>query len=237
MNTARDFACRRWSEWLQYVWQIRRSTARVLATFAAVLALTPALGGCRSDDQMSLLLDDPARRHAITFDRASERLIIEAPEPHDPLSGGQVFGIHKFLRHYKRQSSGSLYISSPRNAGGRHAVKPVLRRLHQIMQEMNIEPSRVRLRSHRNRSGWPTVHLSYQRPVKVAPQCGDWSEDLAVNRERIHYPNYGCATQRNLAATVANARDLLRPRDVSPRSSERRGTTWSEYVRPEKKKK
>jgi pilus assembly protein CpaD len=40
----------------------------------------------------------------------------------------------------------------------------------------------------------------------------------------------GCATQRNLAAAVANPEDLIRPRGETPRPGERRDTVWSKYV-------
>jgi pilus assembly protein CpaD len=40
----------------------------------------------------------------------------------------------------------------------------------------------------------------------------------------------GCATQRNLAAMVANPEDLVHPRGETPRPSERRDTVWGKYV-------
>jgi pilus assembly protein CpaD len=49
----------------------------------------------------------------------------------------------------------------------------------------------------------------------------------------LHYPEFGCATQSNLAGMVANARDLQRPQDEQPRSAERRSQSWSKYIAPE----
>jgi pilus assembly protein CpaD len=88
------------------------------------------------------------------------------------------------------------------------------------------------LRGHRHgaRDGVPTIRLAYQRPVAVPPPCDDWSEDVGRNEERIPYPNWGCATQHNLAVMVDNARDLRQPQAEDPRSSERRSVTWSAYV-------
>ena len=54
----------------------------------------------------------------------------------------------------------------------------------------------------------PPIRLAYQRPVAVPPPCDHWTEDVGRNEERIPYPNWGCATQRNLAVMVDNARDL-----------------------------
>ena len=54
--------------------------------------------------------------------------------------------------------------------------------------------------------------------------------NVGRNEARIPYPNWGCATQRNLALMVDNARDLQQPQEEDPRSSERRSVTWSAYV-------
>jgi pilus assembly protein CpaD len=43
----------------------------------------------------------------------------------------------------------------------------------------------------------------------------------------------GCATQRNLAAMVADPEDLLHPRAETPRPSERRDVVWGKYVKGE----
>ena len=66
--------------------------------------------------------------------------------------------------------------------------------------------------------------------MAVPPPCDQWTEDVGRNEARIPYPNWGCATQRNLALMVDNARDLQQPQEEDPRSSERRSVTWSAYV-------
>ena len=76
----------------------------------------------------------------------------------------------------------------------------------------------------------PAIRLAYQRPVAVAPVCDHWEEDVGRNEERIPYPNWGCATQRNFAVMVDNARDYRQPQGEDPRSSERRSVSWSAYA-------
>ena len=71
---------------------------------------------------------------------------------------------------------------------------------------------------------------SYLRYVAEAPACGDWSTNLAHEPMNLPYPNFGCATQRNLAVSVANPADLLGPRSETARSSERRDFVWNKYV-------
>ena len=54
-----------------------------------------------------------------------------------------------------------------------------------------------------------------------------------MDPQNLPYPNLGCATQSNLAAVVANPRDLLEPRASTPRSSERRDVVWDKYIKGE----
>ena len=50
------------------------------------------------------------------------------------------------------------------------------------------------------------VRLSYLQVVAVPPDCPDWSENIGRDPQNMPWPNKGCATQRNLAAMVANPR-------------------------------
>ena len=57
--------------------------------------------------------------------------------------------------------------------------------------------------------------------AKVASQCGQWPDDLAsagsINGwENRPYWNLGCSTQSNLAALVADPRDLVSPYGEAP---------------------
>ena len=55
--------------------------------------------------------------------------------------------------------------------------------------------------------------------------------NLAHDPENVAYPNFGCATQRNFAAQLANPGDLVQPRSETARASERRDTVWTKYVK------
>jgi pilus assembly protein CpaD len=54
------------------------------------------------------------------------------------------------------------------------------------------------------------VHVDHV--VVTAPQCPDWSKAEADNPDNSASSNFGCATEANLAAMVANPADLARGR-------------------------
>jgi pilus assembly protein CpaD len=111
------------------------------------------------------------------------------------------------------------------------AMQNPLRDVERLIRDSGIAPRAVVTGRHETSpERGPTLKLSYERPVAVPPKCGDWSEDVGLNPERMPYPNFGCATQRNVALMIANPRDLQRPQQENPRSSERRSAGWSGYT-------
>ena len=57
--------------------------------------------------------------------------------------------------------------------------------------------------------------------VADAGPCGLWPDDLGPSYETKHYENkqyynFGCASQRNLAAMVAEPTDIVQPRAEGP---------------------
>jgi pilus assembly protein CpaD len=195
---------------------------------AAVSGL--GLGGCnRLDDYTAVALNTPAKRHAITYGSESETLFVEVGGDAQGLSANQEADVWRFVERYKAESTGKIKVAAPKSASG---VSRSMLRVEEIIHSAGVPPEAVVMT--RYGGGWagggPAVKLSYGRPVAVPPECGDWSGDLGENRERLHFENYGCSTQRNLALTVANARDLEEPQAESPRSSERRSVTWTKYV-------
>jgi pilus assembly protein CpaD len=207
--------------------------ARLCASLVApaMMGVAIVLAAC-VDDHTAALISNPATHHPIGFGAAPEALIVEVPPGGADLSRNQQADVFRFVERYKQESSGSLRIEAPRAAGGHLAASRSLRQIETIVADAGLDPNVVEIR----RQGGKAAHagaltLSYDRTVAVPPECGDWSDDLGKNRERLPYNNFGCATQRNLALTVANGRDLQVPQEETPRSSERRSASWSEYIK------
>lgn len=184
----------------------------------------------RLDNASAVGLSDPELRHPIRFRKGTESLDVEVPPGAEGLSGNQHVDVYRFLQRYKHQAVGRLVISVPGDARDKAAIARSVQGIHAHVVAAGID-YRMRPGGREQRlDGTPAIRLAYQRPLAVPPNCGRWPENLARNEERIPYVNWGCATQRNLAVMVDNARDLRQPQAEDPRSGERRSTTWSAYV-------
>jgi pilus assembly protein CpaD len=174
---------------------------------------------------------DPAVRHPIGFTPRAESLDVEVPAGAHGLSPNQHVDVTRFLYRYRREATGRLAIVVPSATPDRASIARSLQAIQAHVAEAGIDYRIRRGRGLDGRSGGPpTIRLAYQRPVAVPPPCDHWAEDVGRNEERIPYPNWGCATQRNLAVMVDNSRDLHQPQGEDPRSGERRSVTWSGYV-------
>ena len=75
----------------------------------------------------------------------------------------------------------------------------------------------------------PPIRLSFSAMRAGVEKCGKWPADLGDTTENKHYGNFGCASQNNLAAQVANPADLLGPRRQTPIDAENRSAAIRVY--------
>jgi pilus assembly protein CpaD len=182
-------------------------------------------------DAAAVGLSNAELRHPIGFTPKSESLEVEVPAGAEGLSPNQQVDVYRFLRRYKHEATGRLLLTVPTAVRDQAALAQSLQEIQRQVAEAGIDYRLLHGARHDARSGGtPAIKLAYRRPVAVPPPCDDWTRDVGRNEERIPYPNWGCATQRNLALTVDNARDLGQPQSEDPRSGERRSATWSAYV-------
>ena len=203
-----------------------KSTRSGLVRIAGLAFAALALTGC-VDDHEAAQITNVTTHHPISYGTAPESLFVEVAPHGLGLSQNQHADVYRFIDRYKAESTGSLRIEAPKTS----RVTRSMRQVEELVQNAGIDPRAVQfVRQSGKSSHAAAVIMTYDRTVAAPPDCGDWSDDLGVNRERLPYNNFGCASQRNLALTVANGRDLQMPQQQAPRSSERRSTTWSNYI-------
>jgi len=211
----------------------RGFAARPLLTLLAVLVVATSAGGCWKSPRFKapFTLANPNERHPIAVRQGEVTLdlaVYPGASGLNPSQKGQVYG---FLRDYKSQSSDRLLIRAPSGGANETAAMRAYDEVRRAMKSAGINPAAVALEPYFG-NGDPAapLRLSYLQFVAEAPDCPDWSEDTGRDPQNMPWTNKGCATQRNLAASVADARDLLGPRGETPRPGERRDVVWGKYI-------
>jgi pilus assembly protein CpaD len=141
-----------------------------------------------------------------------------------------------FADHSRASDAGNsrLVISAPGGAENEVAAMHAVRQIRRILTDYGFAESSIAVEAYHAEQGRePPVRVSYLRYVATGPECGSWPTNLAYEPNNLPYPNFGCATQHNFAAMVANPADLLGPRTESDRSGERRDTVWDKYAHGE----
>jgi pilus assembly protein CpaD len=217
---------------------LRTAPTSVIAV-ASIAGLGLIIAGCESlerreryENERALVLSSAETAHPITFQSRIEELAIEIPPGGHGLSQNQYADLYRFIVRYKAEATGHLTVSVPGQSWSGYGAP--LEDVRAAVRQADVSSSKVHRGSHaRGRGGSNMLKLSYIRPIAVPPECGHWPRDVGRERERIPHPDWGCATQRNIAGMVANGRDLQRPQEEDPRSAERRSQTWSKYIAPD----
>jgi pilus assembly protein CpaD len=216
------------------------SAARLRPAALAVLTVTTlALGGCRIGDEPGAhvagwTLVDARQRHPIVVSEQPANMTLRVARGSQGLTPQQRANAVDFMTRYRGRDAGNARVliavpsGTPNEVAAMHAVAD----LRQLMRDFDISDANMAIRPYAAAGERePPIRITYTRFVAEAPECGDWSTNLAEDPRNVYYPNFGCAQQRNLAAQIANPADLLGPRTMSPAASERRDVVWDKFTK------
>jgi pilus assembly protein CpaD len=206
---------------------------KLLAACAAVLSLT----GCKTTDDPTRVagwtLVDSSQRHPILVTQEPTTEILRVPRGTNGLNAAQRARLLDFAAHYRATDAGNsrLVIEVPSGGANEVATMFAVNQIRTLLTDQGFGEASISVEAYSAEGAAdPPIRVSYLRYVAQAPNCGDWSANLAYDPMNLPYPDLGCANQHNLGVAVANPADLLGPRSETARSSERRDVEWNKYV-------
>jgi pilus assembly protein CpaD len=136
-----------------------------------------------------------------------------------------------------REGTGSVIVDVPVDTANSRAAAATYREIRAVLGAGGVPSRAIVQHTYRPEDPGllPTIRLSYSRIAAVAGPCGLWPEDVGPSildpgyNENRPYFNFGCATQRNLAAMIDNPADLEQPRAETPAYTERRDIAFDRY--------
>lgn len=195
----------------------------------AVALLLGACSGFGPNGQLEAIT--VKQTHPITVDEQAASLMLRVPPDSASLSDDDIGRLHAFAHSYKSRGNGPMVMSIPTGAPNRGAASRAAAEVETFLDGLAIGPARLRL-SHYRASGAASdapLILSFSQYVATPSPCGNWSEDYAFNPGNTRSPNFGCATQNNLAVMVADPGDLVAPRGMTPADAQRRDVVLERY--------
>jgi len=210
--------------------RLKRAPAR--ASLGLLLAAT-LLAGCQSQNINAADLErhDYRLRHPIMVSEEPETLDIPVGMRGGHLSAEFKDAIYDYALGYRDDGIGAVTVQVPSGSGNDIAAAAASQAIRAAVIEAGVEPSLVRVAPYRSTPDRAApVRLSYLKVKAVTPDCGAWPNDVTGKMDNRNYYNFGCASQQNLAAMVANPADLVRPRPMTSASGARRAKVLSDYA-------
>ena len=175
---------------------------------------------------------DMQRRFPVSVEPEVATLVVQVDEGLQSLVRGEHDRIRAFAERWKVRGHGVLNASSPTGASNQAAAAMALDEIKAVLTASGIADNSVQYTSYRAAEGdsKAPITLSFVSYVASAPDCGkDWTENLGWTPRNQPWPEFGCSTQRNLAAAVSDPRDLIEPRAIDTADANRRSTVIEKY--------
>lgn len=201
------------------------------AALAGGLALLVA--GCATEKPIIVgsVPDDYRTNHPIAINESIVTMDIPVGINSAGLPNAVKGNIQGFAQKYKASGADLIAIVAPSGSPNQDAAAYASYQVQDVLVASGVRRSAIDYRVYRAESGENTapIRLAYAAVTAKAAPCGPWPDQVSQNGENKHYANYGCATQNNLAAIVANPLDLIYPRGMTPADASRRATVLEKY--------
>jgi pilus assembly protein CpaD len=197
----------------------------VLALLAVAL-----LAGCAQREMTGSIPDDYRTNHPIVISEKEQVSDIPVGHADNKLSITQRSIVQNAIANYHANGSGVIHILLPAGSPNEHAAARLRGDIVAVLRTGGVK--QFNISSERYQAGADEsapIRLSYSAMAASTGPCGQWPKDLLDTADNRHYANFGCASQNNLAAQVANPADLLGPRAQTTIDAERRGIVIDDY--------
>lgn len=189
-------------------------------------ALVVVLAGCarQGPSEFNVAPVTYQQRHPIVVDTSPTNLDIPAGNERTHLTVGMETAIKSFGKDYRLSGAKSLQILVPAGSSNEVSASDLARQARDILEEDGVYPQQIAVRSYPAHSAEEPGHvrLTYTAvKARVASECGVWPTDVSSDFQNRNYENFGCATQSNLAAIIADPNDLIEPRGQGIINAER----------------
>jgi len=175
--------------------------------------------------------EDYRTTHPIAIEEGVETLDVPVGLNTVRLTDGMKGNIGAFARGFLDSGSASIAIVTPAGSTNQAVTRGLAGEIQGELVADGIGASAIVLRSYRAEPSEATapIRLAYSKIGAHTADCGPWPDQFNRTSENRNYFNYGCATQQNLAAIVANPLDLLYPRAMPPSDAARRTGVIGNY--------
>jgi pilus assembly protein CpaD len=193
---------------------------------AAAVCSVLIAGSCAApSNDGNTRMEDGAVNHPIAVTPSYRELKVQYAGAVQGMNADDALQFDAFLADYRSHGNGSLGISVPNGAPAHAAIAYFGERA----AASGIARDKILVSTHDVQHGDYRVAVSYIAYQAHADSCGDWSENLSFTADNETPKNFGCSVQHNIAAMVADPRDLVTPHGTETADGKRSATVLDNY--------
>ena len=186
-----------------------------------------ALSGCAGlpAEGLGPMPRTPTSRYTLQVEPGLERVALAV---HDTgLSANQAQALRDIAQRFSAEGAPVLRIEAP--SGNDPVAGELAWRIRGELEANGLSPYQLQVVTYGAPDPRAPVLVGFDTVRAVVPQCGTAWTNLARTGSNAGYANFGCAIHANLAAQIANPRDIVQPRAMTPVDAGRRAVVFDNY--------
>jgi pilus assembly protein CpaD len=206
---------------------MRIPVKRALASAVFVLAAGLAASGCASMPGETAPLVNPLARYALQVEPGLDRIALAV---HDQgLSSNQQAALRDLAARYGASGVGQVRIESP--AGDDPAAVEQAYAVRAVLQASGVPGDRIQMAAYAAPDPRAPVLAGFETLRAVVPDCASEPRQMTGRSSNQSSGGFGCAITANMAAQIADPRDILGARAMTPADSGRAAVVFDNYRR------
>ena len=201
-------------------------TRSSLIVFASAILLAAPLAGCGAAAGGSGPVPlTPTSRFALQIEPGLDRVAFAVHET--GLSQNQTLALGDMVNRFAQEGAPMLTVEAP--SGDDPVSSDVAWRIKGALEAQGVPPYQVRVVTYVAPDPRAPVLVGFDTIRAAVPTCGTSWTNLGRTGANAGYANFGCAVNANLAAQIANPRDIVQPRAMEPGSAARRSVVFDKF--------
>lgn len=190
-----------------------------------LIAAALTLGACAGAQGSGPAPLTPTSRFALQVEPDLDRVALAVHET--GLSASQMRALDDMVNRFAEQGAPVLRVEAP--SGEDPVALNVTWRVKAALEARGVPADRVQLLTYVAPDPRAPVLVGFDVVRAAVPRCGTSWTNLGRTGANAGYANFGCAVNANLAAQIADPRDIVAPRAIAPSSAARRALVFDRY--------
>ncbi|MGH7028111.1 CpaD family pilus assembly protein [Brevundimonas sp.] len=172
----------------------------------------------------------PTSRYSLQVEPGLDRIALAVHET--GLSSNQQAALSDLVNRFAIEGAPTLVVEAP--AGDDHVAGQTAWNVKAALVAAGAPDHRIRVVSYAGPDPRAPVLVGFETVRAAVPLCGTQWGSLTRTGDNQSPSNFGCAVTANLAAQIANPRDIVSPRAMTPGDAGRRSVVFDAYRKGDK---